>query len=43
VKAEKEAPISYTHDEIVDLMIEYIKTHPSAEKIYRPDKKYIGE
>jgi hypothetical protein len=23
-------------------MIEYIKTHPSAEKIYRPDKKYVG-
>jgi hypothetical protein len=22
---------------------EYIKTHPSAEKVYRPDKKYIKE
>jgi DNA-directed RNA polymerase subunit RPC12/RpoP len=24
VKANKEAPISYTHDEIIDLMVEYI-------------------
>ncbi len=30
-KAEKEAPISYTHDEIVDLMIENIKALPTED------------
>lgn len=30
-KAEKEAPISYTHDEIVDLMVENIKALPTED------------
>ena len=30
-KAEKEAPMSYTHDEIVDLMIENIKALPTED------------
>ena len=31
VKAQKEAPISYTHDEIIDLMVEYINKLPTED------------
>ena len=29
--AQKEAPISYTHDEIIDLMVEYINKLPTED------------
>ena len=30
-KAQKEAPISYTHDEIIDLTVEYINKLPTED------------
>ena len=33
VKAQKEAPISYTHDEIIDLIVEYINELPTEDII----------
>mgnify|MGYP003292626804 CR=1 FL=1 len=31
IRAEKEAPISYTHDEVIDLMFEYINKLPTED------------
>ena len=42
-KANKEAPISYTHDEIVELMIEYIEKLPTEEADINELRKRVAD